>query len=243
MGKKSPKTGQNFRNFRFWGTLNGKSDILAQIGTKIRQNPTQKGIIRPKIIRYSTTMKILPEKEEFLRNTIRDAIAANPLVTIRRMQEIVEQNTGRAISDKYVARLMHKIRRQAVIQSDRKKMNERLAEVRERYRLLMDDLMRTVYWKPEFLEMYALQPPSFKERLAAMKLLAQMELALFRAELDAGLFENRQTAIYEMLQQGVLPTELREQVIGAFRTWKLTPVQEEGATSSNLSVMPNADTP
>lgn len=187
-------------------------------------------------------MKILPEKEEFLRSTIRDAIAANPLVTIRGMQEIVEYNTGRPISDKYVVRLMHKIRRRAVIQSDRKKMNERLAEVRERYRLLMDDLMRTIYWKPEFLEMYALQPPSFKERLAAMKLLAQMELALFRAELDAGMFEDRQAAIDEMLRQGVLPTELREQVIGAFRTWKLTPVHKEDAMPSNLSIVPNTDT-
>jgi len=168
-------------------------------------------------------MKVLPEKEEFLKTTIRNAIALNPLVSIRRMQEIVEKNTGRSISDKYLNRLMHKIRRQAVVQSDRKQINERLAEVRERYRVLMDDLCRTIYWRPEFLHDYGLQYPSFNERLAAMKLLAQLELALFRAERETGMFENKQTAINEMLQQGVLPTELREQVIGVFRTWKLQP--------------------
>ena len=131
----------------------------------------------------------------------------------------MEHNTGRSISDKYVAKLMLKVRRQAVVQSDRKKMNERLAEVRERYRLLMEDLGRTIYWQPDFLQKYRLHCPSFKERLAAMKLLAQLEIALFKAELDAGMFENRQLALEEMLRQGVLPVELREQVVGVFKSW------------------------
>jgi len=186
-------------------------------------------------------MKILPEKEEFLKNTIRNAIAVNPLVSIRRMQEIVECNTGRSISDKYASKLMHKIRRQAVIQSDRKQMNERLAEIRERFRVLTDDLFRTIYWKPEFIKQYGISCPSYKERLAAMKLLAQLDLALFHAELDAGMFENRQIAIGDMLRQGVLPNELREQVIGIFRTWKLVPIHRKETTHSNLSIMPNTN--
>ena len=172
-------------------------------------------------------MKIHPEKEEFLKNTIRDCMAVNPLVSIRRMQELVEANTGQSISDKYVARLMQKIRRQAVVQSDRKKMNERLSEVRERYRVLMQDLSRTVYWKYEYLKVYGMQQPNFKERLAAMKLLAQLDAALFRVELDAGVFEDRQLAIQEMLQQGILPTVLQERVVGVFRTWKLESTHEQ----------------
>lgn len=155
-------------------------------------------------------MKMLPEKEEFLQNHVCDCMAVNPLISIRQMQVLVEQNTDRLISDKYTAKLMYKIRRRAVIQSDRKQMNERLTEVRERFRILMDDLCRTIYWTPEFIKKYAKNEPSFKERLAAMKLLGQLESALFRAELDAGMFENKQLAINEMLQQGVLPTELRE---------------------------------
>lgn len=140
-------------------------------------------------------MKIILEKEEFLQNTIRDAIAVNPLVSIRRMQEIVKQNTGHSISDKYTAKLMKKIRRRAVIQSDRKLMNERLSEVRERFRVITDDLFRTIYWRPDFLIDYGLVNPSPKERLAAMKLLGQLELALFKAEVDTGVFENRQIIV------------------------------------------------
>lgn len=166
---------------------------------------------------------MLPEKEEILKTTIRNVIALNPLVSIRKMQELVDHNTGHLISDKYLARLMQKIRRQAIIESDRKKITERLAEVRERYRVLIEDLARTIYWKPEFLNQYGTQLPSNKERIMAMKLLAQMELALFKVELDVGTFENKQLALNEMLKQGILPTELHEQVVGVFRSWRFDP--------------------
>lgn len=169
-------------------------------------------------------MKIIPEKEEYIKMTIRNSIALNPLVSIRKMQEMVEKNTGRSISDKYAAKLMRKVRRQAVVESDRKQINERLAEVRERYRMLIEDLTRTIYWKPDFLNDYGLHRPSFKERHAAIKLVAQLELALFKAELDAGMFQDRRTAIAEMLKQGVLPTELQEQIVSVFRTWKVSPL-------------------
>jgi len=166
-------------------------------------------------------MKILQQKEEYLVETIRNGIALNPLVSIRKMQELVEHNTGRSISDKYVSKLMYKVRKGAVIESDRKKLNIRLTEVRERYRVLMDYLTKVVYWKYDFYTDYGIAEPEQKEKLCAIKLLAQMELALFKAELDAGMFQNRQLAIEEMLKQGVLPNELHEQIIGVFRTWKL----------------------
>ncbi len=178
-------------------------------------------------------MKMLPEKEEFLQNTIRDCMAVNPFVSIRKMQELVKENTGHSISDKYTVKLMRKIRRRAVIQSDRKKMNERLAEVREKFRILTDDLFRIVYWRADFIKKYGLAKPRFHERISAMRLLGQMELMLFRAELDAGTFENRQVAIGEMLERGILPTELREQVIGVFRTWKMRPIHSQDEVTSN----------
>lgn len=184
-------------------------------------------------------MKVLPEKEEYIKTTIRSAIALNPLVSIRKMQELVEHNMGRSISDKYVAKLMRKIRREAIIQSDRKMMNERLAEVREKFRVLMDHLNRIVFWQPEFLKDYGIQPPKFNEKIAAIRLLAQLELKLFRAELDAGIFENRRTAIEEMLRQGVLPTELREQVVAVFKTWKLQPTHQQDTKIESLPIKCN----
>jgi hypothetical protein len=171
-------------------------------------------------------MKMLPEKEEFLKITIRNTLALNPLVSIRKMQELVEHNTGHLMSDKYLARLMQRIRRQAVVESDKKKINERFSEVRERYRVLMEDLSRTIYWKPDFLNQYGIQAPSYKEKIIAIKLLAQLDLALFKTEIDIGVFENKQLIMNEMLQQGVLPYELHEQVVGVFKTWKSVSINQ-----------------
>ncbi|HEY4513070.1 MAG TPA: hypothetical protein VJH06_00970 [Candidatus Paceibacterota bacterium] len=147
-------------------------------------------------------MKILEEKEEYILNTIRDNIALNPMVSIRGMQKAIEKRTGRSISDKYVSKLMHKIRVRAIVQSDRKKLNVRLAEVREKYRVLSENLMRTIYWDPKSRELCGIQKPTEKERQAAIKLLAQLELALLRTELDMGLFENRQVEIKGMFRTG-----------------------------------------
>ena len=168
-------------------------------------------------------MKIISEKENFLKNMVRDIIAVDPLASIRRAQELVENNTGHSISDKYLAKIMYKVRREAVVQSDRKKINERLSEVRVRYRMLIKNLNRTIYWKQEYLNEYGLRRPDYKQTHAAIKLVAQLELALFRAELDAGMYEDRRVAIEDMLKQGVLPVGLHEQVITAFRSWKLQP--------------------
>lgn len=180
-------------------------------------------------------MKVIPEKEEFLRMTIRNAIALNPLVSIRRMQEIVKHNIGRSISDKYTAKLMRKTRQGAIVQSDRKMMNERLAEVRERYRMLINSLTKIAFWNYDFVG-EGIQCPKFNEQFSAMRLIGQLEIALFRAELDVGMFENKRAIIDKMLEQGVLPNELREQVVGVFRTWKLWPTNQQNAETEFLPV-------
>lgn len=173
-------------------------------------------------------MKILTEKETELKNMIRDAIAINPSVSIRGMQRIIEHNTERTISDKYVSKLMYKLRREAVVQSDRKKLNERLAEVRERFRVIMHNLNMTIYWKTDFARTYGIDRPTFKEKLAAMKLLAHLETQLFRAEMAAGMYEDRKLAVEEMLKEGILPIELREQFVAVYKSWMVYSYKKEG---------------
>lgn len=179
-------------------------------------------------------MKVLPQQEEYLRNTIRDCMAVNPLVSVRKMQELVKKNTGRSISDKYLAKLMCKIRRQAIIQSDRKQMNERLSEVRERFRMLTDDLFRVVYWRPEFIKQYGLVCPTYKEKLAAIRLIAQLEIALFKTEVDTGAFESRQASVGGVLRQEVSQTGLQDKVFGVFREWKFMEIHEKTTDSPRV---------
>lgn len=156
---------------------------------------------------------MLEEKEDMLVKTIRNAMAINPFVTIRAMQGMVEKNTGRSISDKYVSKLMYKIRRQAVVQSDRTLMNERLAQLRERNRVLLEDLYRIIYWRHDYLNLYGVEMPKCKDKIAAMRLVAQLDAALFRTELLAGAFESQNGATVELKEH-----------IGFSRTVRLQPI-------------------
>ena len=168
-------------------------------------------------------MKILSQQEASLREMIRDVLALDPLITIRRLQTMVRHNTKRTISDKYLMRLLFKVRREIVIQSDRKKVADRLAEIRERHAVLRKQLLRIAYWNPVGSLDHGITRPRASEQVNAIKTIAQMDLALLKAELDVGIYEDRRLALEEMLREGLLPQELHEQVIGVFRTWKLRP--------------------
>ena len=62
-----------------------------------------------------------------------------------------------------------------------------------------------------------------------------MDLALLKAEMDVGMYEDRRLALEEMLREGLLPQELHEQIVGVFRTWKLQPIQKKCGGASSLS--------
>ena len=81
-------------------------------------------------------MKIVPQQESYLREAVRDELALNPLITVRQLQRSMPLRNGRMISDKYLMRLLHKVRREIVFQSDRRKVSARLTEVSERYATL-----------------------------------------------------------------------------------------------------------
>ncbi len=168
-------------------------------------------------------MKITKYKEEYLRSMVRDAIGLDPLITIRNLQNIVEYNTKRRISDKYIMRLMHKVQREAVVQSDRTKITERIAGVRLKFEALQKRLTLIAYWNPLYITRHGIHKPKQSEQIQAIKTIAQMDLALLKAEMDVGLFEDKRVALEEMLREGMLPQELHEKIIGVFRTWKLRP--------------------
>ena len=166
-------------------------------------------------------MKISAHREGYLREQIREMVALNPMITIRGLQKLLEHNTGRPISDKYLTCLLRKVRREAVVQSDRQKLQPRIVEVRERHNALRSQLYRIAYWTPRNYQTYGIPKPKSSERINAIRVIAQMDIALLKAELDVGAFEDRRMALEEMLRAGLLAQELHEQVVGVFRTYKL----------------------
>ncbi|MDB5238268.1 MAG: hypothetical protein JWM46_538 [Candidatus Kaiserbacteria bacterium] len=138
-------------------------------------------------------MKVLPQQRHFLSGIISEALANDPLVSIRSMQTIIKDSTGRSISDKYVARIMNE-NRITLTQglADRPRVEERIAEVRKQYQKFIKDLTTIAYKGRDI---------GFKDRLAAIKLVAQLEVALLRAELQTGVFENRSENEIELKEE------------------------------------------
>jgi hypothetical protein len=168
-------------------------------------------------------MKVLPQQEAYLREQIRDKLALYPMATIRELQRSMPLRDGRLISDKYLMKLLNKVRREIVFQSDRKKVSSRLTEIRERYATLQKQLLCIAYWMPADYAHHNINRPKEWERIKAIRTIAQMDLALLKAEMDVGMYEDRRFALEEMLREGMLPQELHEQIVGVFRTWKLQP--------------------
>ena len=166
-------------------------------------------------------MRKLPEQEEYLRRNVRDAIALDPLISVRALQRQVQRQTGHSISDKYLTKLRCKVRREVIIESDRKALHERFTEVKERYRVMIDRLSLLVIWKfPDSIKA-GLTKPTNQEIISAARTIAQMELALMKAELDIGVFEDRRNVVGDILRKRLLPVELREEIYLALRKWKI----------------------
>lgn len=143
-------------------------------------------------------MKIQKEKREILKTAVRDIIAQEPLVSIRRAQKAVEHRTEYSIGDKFLSRLMSEVRQEVRGYSDNKELGDRLTEVRERFRVLIKQLSRVAYWDFDVGRTYAIAEPTVAERYRAIKLIGQLELSLLRTEFALGLFGNMKVKKVEL---------------------------------------------
>jgi hypothetical protein len=94
-------------------------------------------------------MRILPPVEEQVRRAIRDERAKDPLISITKLQEKLERTFGREFRRTYLTKLSDKVGRQALVEIDSTKIEERLAFTRENYRMMREELLKIVYWKPK----------------------------------------------------------------------------------------------
>src|SRR6266446_8019820 len=94
-------------------------------------------------------MRIVPAVEAELRREIRDARALDPLISVSALEQRLEKKFNRGFSYRYIAKLADKIARQALIEADRTKIEERLAFTRENYRIVRERLAEIVFWQPD----------------------------------------------------------------------------------------------
>jgi hypothetical protein len=170
-------------------------------------------------------MRVMPEVEAQIRRIIRDERAKDPLITILALQKVLEEKFDRGFARKYVAKLSAKVAKEVMVDIDRTKIETRLNQTREQFRIMRDRLMQIIYWKPDpKLAAHGIRQkqPYDEDVIAAVKTVATMELALMNAEVQAGIYRTLPEA-REHHDTPLLPTETRTNVIQAFKRWGFLP--------------------
>lgn len=140
---------------------------------------------------------ILHETEERIKRAIRDILAIDPLIGVTRLkQQLLTRGFhgahGNAMDWRYVAKLVRKITREGAMSMDRQKLSDRILPIKERFRLMAEELIKTIYWTPprEGERDDGMAPPTRTERMKAIELLMKLDLAILKAEVDVGAFEH-----------------------------------------------------
>jgi hypothetical protein len=200
-------------------------------------------------------MRILPPIEEEIRRTVRDARAKDPLISVSGLKGVLESHFHRGFSHQYVSKIADKVMREALVQLDRTKIQQRMNFTRENYRMMRERLLKIVYWQaPEpaddsdhaKLEAHKVRPPYDEDVIEAAKTLVMMDLALLRAEIETGMYRDEQEAA-ATLRYAPMPPDRRQVVIGALIAWGMLPKEQveaivpalplaNGATTTTTSV-------
>jgi hypothetical protein len=167
-------------------------------------------------------MRIIPEVEADLRRTIRDARAKDPLITSGRVKELLEKKYGRGFSYQYVARLVEKVAREALVEVDRAQIEKRIAFTRENYRMVRERLSEIVYWKPD-PDNAGERKPSNKDIIEAAKNIVMMDLALLSAEMTAGIYKKPIAEIAKTIHYEPLEPEVRQVIIASWMRGGMLP--------------------
>ncbi len=130
--------------------------------------------------------KVTHPQEEKLRRTIRDALALDPLITLVSLQNVIELQLKRPIGLPYLIKLKRKVHGEALAEVERSTVNDRVRQLRESYRVLIEGLRRIAYPSANDLE-----KPSITEKRKALEGIGRMESMLAKLEMDFGVFERQ----------------------------------------------------
>jgi hypothetical protein len=83
-------------------------------------------------------MRILPPFEDKIRHSIRDELAKKPTITMTALKEQLETEYGRDFHFSYLRKLVGKVRNEINYEIDTAKIEPRIAELRENYRVMRE---------------------------------------------------------------------------------------------------------
>jgi hypothetical protein len=163
--------------------------------------------------------RVSETQEDYLKSVIRDAMAIDPLVTVRSLQKITEKKANRALSFEYIIKLQRKIRGEVKIRPDRERYENRLAFLRERNRIVCAELFRIAFPDPNSMDI----KPGVTERRKALEAIFRIEKDMIKLEMDLGLF-TRQLGTVE-IEHRLKPIDDKtlENIMQTFKVWAEPP--------------------
>ncbi len=175
-------------------------------------------------------MKKRLEVEQHIKQIIRDQIAVNPIMSIRKIQTALFDGGFKTYQDKlldwyYVAKLVRKIQNENIATLKFQDKAARLVILREKYRVISEKLFKVLFY--DTMQSDPLIPvPTYQEQIAAANMIMRWELAVFYAEMDAGVFNKDVQDSEAQLRNRPLPPEIRESIHRAMTNWGLIPREE-----------------
>ena len=170
-------------------------------------------------------MKKTYEAEFQLKLAIRDIIVRNPLTSVHQLRrDLAERGfktaQGNPLDWYYVAKVVRKLNREKALAVDQQKINERLGIMKENFRAVIEMLWRIIDYKFEYMEKYTEYPPKTDEVLKAANTLIKLDLAILKAEMDAGIFDRKLGCVDQNVYRAQpLDPEKAAAISGAFKNW------------------------
>jgi hypothetical protein len=170
-----------------------------------------------------------PTYEDRLKREIRDAIALDPIATIRELTERLSKRLDHSFDPSYIKKLRDKVSRQLIIESDRESIADRMNKTRQNYRISREALL-------EIISSDALA----RDRVEAAKALVMLDLAVFKAEIETGMHKGPVEVLARQIHYEPVPVEVRTVIIAA---WRRGGRQKQPSTrwcrnSNNLNLEP-----
>lgn len=164
------------------------------------------------------------EQEIKLKLAIRDCIARNPLMTVVQLQNALKERgfqtaQGNPLDWRYVAKLLRKLERERALAVDQQKIQDRLAITKEKFRLMTERLWKIIDWRLDYIE-EGIGMPQTQDVIRAINTVVKLDLAILKAEMDAGIFDRKLGTLDVNLYRAIpLEPEKAAQIAHAFQLW------------------------
>lgn len=173
------------------------------------------------------------EQEIIIRRTIRDALAIDPLISERKLLETLDARGIKLGRDRnYLRRMRDKALKEAAKESSITALESRMAEVRDRARLIKQELIRIGFGEkstdPSVL------PPLPRDRVNALKAIVDIDLRLMKSEITVGLYRKATGALDDDARNIPIGSEAASEILEAMMAWGIGPDQVAAAIAKRV---------